>query len=263
MQLSPLTVDRYIYHARATVHNYVRFCYFLHTRPLTVGNSRIVAVERVQREVGTRPSFLPSCLPSALALATSSDHPFLFFFLLYSWLLSSRLDLSSKGSHNMPASRGKLSLRSNGRRRSGTTSTRHQASSRRLPVSVSSRLAASRSSASVSRTPRPSNRVHSVTTPQPSTYVIGDSELPPSGLSQEHRPRNFQSEPDDDSLNEIIMSVDLGQKDMVGCCYYVARDEKMYFMEDVQSGGVAAVDARKYRCLKHTFQAYQRSESVY
>ena len=41
------------------------------------------------------------------------------------------------------------------------------------------------------------------------------------------------------------MAVDLKENGMVGCCYYVTRDEKLYFMEDVKFGGVDVVDARE------------------
>lgn len=59
-------------------------------------------------------------------------------------------------------------------------------------------------------------------------------------LSQEHC---TDSDLDDDTLNEIIMAVDLGTKGSVGCSYYVARDEAMYFMEDVKLGDIDIVDA--------------------
>jgi DNA mismatch repair protein MSH5 len=38
------------------------------------------------------------------------------------------------------------------------------------------------------------------------------------------------------------MAVDLKEKGTVGCCYYVAREEKMYFMEEVKLGGIDVVD---------------------
>jgi DNA mismatch repair protein MSH5 len=47
----------------------------------------------------------------------------------------------------------------------------------------------------------------------------------------------------DDTLNEIIMAVDLSPGATIGCCYYVARDEKMFFMEDIQMSDVDVVDA--------------------
>jgi DNA mismatch repair protein MSH5 len=50
----------------------------------------------------------------------------------------------------------------------------------------------------------------------------------------------------DDSLNEVIMAVDFRGHNTVGCCYYVARDEKIYFMEDVKLGGFDVVDTRTF-----------------
>jgi DNA mismatch repair protein MSH5 len=47
----------------------------------------------------------------------------------------------------------------------------------------------------------------------------------------------------DDTFNEIIMAVDITPRGMVGCCYYVAKDERLFFMEDIQFGDVDVVDA--------------------
>ncbi|KAL9071237.1 MAG: hypothetical protein Q9157_005541 [Trypethelium eluteriae] len=52
-------------------------------------------------------------------------------------------------------------------------------------------------------------------------------------------------DPDADALNEVVMAVDMRGRGDVGCCYYVARDEKLYFMEDVKLGGLDVVDALK------------------
>ena len=49
---------------------------------------------------------------------------------------------------------------------------------------------------------------------------------------------------DNDSLNEIVMAVDLRDRGTVGCCYYIAREEKLYLMEDVKSGGIEVIDTR-------------------
>lgn len=56
-----------------------------------------------------------------------------------------------------------------------------------------------------------------------------------------------QDEADDDAdaLNEVILAVDLRERGTVGCAYYVARDEKLYFMEDARLGGVETIEARK------------------
>ena len=74
-------------------------------------------------------------------------------------------------------------------------------------------------------------------TPQPSN---SESSMLPHVLSQEHHP---ELDPDDDTLNEVVMAVDLGSKGTVGCSYYVARDEKIYLMEDVKLGDATIVDS--------------------
>jgi DNA mismatch repair protein MSH5 len=46
-------------------------------------------------------------------------------------------------------------------------------------------------------------------------------------------------------LSEVIMAVNLTERGTVGCAYYVAREEKLHFMEDVQMGGPDIIDACK------------------
>jgi DNA mismatch repair protein MSH5 len=45
---------------------------------------------------------------------------------------------------------------------------------------------------------------------------------------------------------EIVMAVALEGRGTVGCCYYVAREETLYFMEDVRFGSVDVVDVCKF-----------------
>lgn len=47
-----------------------------------------------------------------------------------------------------------------------------------------------------------------------------------------------------DALSEVIMAIDLTDRGAIGCAYYVARTETLYFMEDVQMGDIEMVDAR-------------------
>lgn len=47
----------------------------------------------------------------------------------------------------------------------------------------------------------------------------------------------------DDSLDQVIMAVDMRDKGTVGCCYYVAREEKLYMMDDTTYGGIDVIDA--------------------
>ncbi|KAL9092316.1 MAG: hypothetical protein Q9165_004490 [Trypethelium subeluteriae] len=62
--------------------------------------------------------------------------------------------------------------------------------------------------------------------------------------TEEYQTNAGEVDPDADVLNEVVMAVDVRDRGDVGCCYYVARDEKLYFMEDVKLGGVDVVDAR-------------------
>lgn len=48
----------------------------------------------------------------------------------------------------------------------------------------------------------------------------------------------------DDSLDQVIMAVDMRDKGTVGCCYYVAKEEKLYLMDDVKYCGIEVIDAR-------------------
>lgn len=52
-------------------------------------------------------------------------------------------------------------------------------------------------------------------------------------------------EDDLDSFNEVIMAVDMKSRGEIGCTYYVAREETLYFMEEVKSGSVDIVDGCK------------------
>jgi DNA mismatch repair protein MSH5 len=46
-----------------------------------------------------------------------------------------------------------------------------------------------------------------------------------------------------DHLNEVIMAIELRDRGTVGCCYYVAMEEKLYLMEDAKHGGSEVVKA--------------------
>ncbi|KAL8902299.1 MAG: hypothetical protein Q9192_000035 [Flavoplaca navasiana] len=67
-----------------------------------------------------------------------------------------------------------------------------------------------------------------------------------------HSRIDFAPEPDtdinereeDDSLNEVVMAIDLRDRGTVGCAYYIAREEKLYMMHDISSGGIETVELR-------------------
>lgn len=60
---------------------------------------------------------------------------------------------------------------------------------------------------------------------------------------------------DADSLDEVIMCVDMRDRGTVGCCYYVARNQKLFVMADVTYGGIEVVDT----CSLHIVSIFVQS----
>lgn len=60
-------------------------------------------------------------------------------------------------------------------------------------------------------------------------------------------------------LSEVIMAVNLTDRGAIGCAYYVAQTETLYFMEDVQMGDVDMVDSCEFARTfgRHTNKANQ------
>ncbi|KAI4269650.1 MAG: hypothetical protein LQ337_007146 [Flavoplaca oasis] len=56
------------------------------------------------------------------------------------------------------------------------------------------------------------------------------------------RDTDINEREEDDSLNEVVMAIDLRDRGTVGCAYYVAREEKLYMMQDISSGGIETVE---------------------
>ncbi|KAF2088890.1 hypothetical protein K490DRAFT_64102 [Saccharata proteae CBS 121410] len=54
-----------------------------------------------------------------------------------------------------------------------------------------------------------------------------------------------EEDADLDALNEVVMAIDLRDRGTVGCAYYVAREEKLHFMEDSRLGGLEMIDSLK------------------
>ncbi|KAI9820000.1 MAG: MutS protein msh5 [Pycnora praestabilis] len=79
--------------------------------------------------------------------------------------------------------------------------------------------------------------------------------LPPSSRQSSAAPslagdapendREIEDREENDNLNEIIMGIDMRDRGTVGCCYYVAREEKLYLMEDVAFGGLEVINMLK------------------
>ena len=63
----------------------------------------------------------------------------------------------------------------------------------------------------------------------------------PGAQRQTEEPLGLQDEAEDD-LCQVVMAVDVRERETVGCCYYVAEKEKLYVLEDIVSGGLEVVE---------------------
>lgn len=58
----------------------------------------------------------------------------------------------------------------------------------------------------------------------------------PTAAIQSKISNSTQDDAEEDVLEEIVMALEMHDKGTIGCSYYVARDETLYFMEDIQMG---------------------------
>ncbi|KAK2795607.1 hypothetical protein FQN50_009713 [Emmonsiellopsis sp. PD_5] len=53
---------------------------------------------------------------------------------------------------------------------------------------------------------------------------------------------NQEQEGENEDLCQVIMAIDMKERGTVGCCYYVAEEERLYILEDITSGGFEAIE---------------------
>lgn len=76
--------------------------------------------------------------------------------------------------------------------------------------------------------------------PWHASIVVPEAEiLPENDIDIEQRE-------DEDMLNEVIMAIDVRDRGNVGCCYYVARNQQIAILSDVQGGGLGIVENCKF-----------------
>lgn len=129
----------------------------------------------------------------------------------------------------------KVAFRPKNSRSSASSSSNRRGKTRRATASTSTSRRSSVHSASTTHAGLSRPRVQIYRGP----FLDDTSTETPSEVNQ-------QADENDDLLNEVIMAVDLTSRGTVGCCYYVAREEKLYFMEDMQFGNADVVDSCKY-----------------
>ena len=76
---------------------------------------------------------------------------------------------------------------------------------------------------------------------QPLNEEVGSTSQRP--LSQQDEQSHVVDEDDtDEMLDNVIMAVDMKERGTVGCAYYVAREERLFCMEDMVHGGRDVVE---------------------
>jgi hypothetical protein len=114
------------------------------------------------------------------------------------------------------------------------------ATSRNSPFRAQRQPSVTPSTASRLTNPGPFNNSR-----QPSSAPSAVYRQPPASVTPSQPRDNFDGNVRDESLDEIVMAVDMKPRGTVGCAYYVAAQEKLYFMEDIELGGPDVIEARK------------------
>ncbi|KAH7388768.1 muts domain V-domain-containing protein [Pyrenochaeta sp. MPI-SDFR-AT-0127] len=134
----------------------------------------------------------------------------------------------------------KLPFRHSSNARSTASSHRNRSGNGRR----TSRSASSSRHSSTSALEKCPSRSHVWTQQDPSPLISSNdtsSERPSVSLG--HEVVDGGDEHIDDTLHEVIMAVDMTPRGIVGCCYYLAREEKLYFMEDIEFGDIEIIDS--------------------
>lgn len=137
------------------------------------------------------------------------------------------------------------------RRRVSSASSNHQPSYR----GQSSRFRSS--SSRTSSVPQDGNRSSSMHHPPPkqrisikseSSHVAAPSSMildEATSLQDLEDESDVQGREECDSMNEIVMAVELKERGTIGCAYYVAREEKLCMMADISMAGLDMIDTLK------------------
>lgn len=122
-----------------------------------------------------------------------------------------------------------------------TSSNRHRSSSvvRFSPIHSSGRNAEQ----SVSRIPRNYREGSTAKSMRAAAVLRSDVD----DVSEHHADADENGE--DDSIQEVVMAVDMRDRGTIGCCYYVAAKETLYLMADIKAAGLEVIDLRTWTDL--------------
>ena len=97
-----------------------------------------------------------------------------------------------------------------------------------------------------SNTERPKKRrTHPESSPTKRPQALPTSDIARDEAHQQPQ-RVVDELEEDDSLNEVMMAIDMRDRDTIGCSYYAAREEKLYVLSDIKYGGLDIIDTRKF-----------------
>jgi enterochelin esterase-like enzyme len=123
------------------------------------------------------------------------------------------------------------------------SSTTGNARSRQSPLS-------SRSSHHSSNNAQPSSHWQSHSSQRRTTINPGasieTSATPRSVTPASHAPNHIDRGNTEELLDHVIVAVDIKEMGIVGCAYYVAREEILFCMEDLPRGGVESIELRMW-----------------
>ncbi|KAJ9303252.1 hypothetical protein DTO271G3_626 [Paecilomyces variotii] len=110
-------------------------------------------------------------------------------------------------------------------------------------------------------TPRVSRpRSNIVTGPQTHSTILR-SRTTSEGDDNERARENIEQEFDED-LDRVVMAVDIRDKGTVGCCYYVAREEKIYLFSDAHVADMTIIETIKLEVKPTVLLASTRADQL-
>ncbi|RAL65195.1 hypothetical protein DID88_001301 [Monilinia fructigena] len=93
----------------------------------------------------------------------------------------------------------------------------------------------------------PSNRIliRSASSHAVALSSVQDMDDAANNLEAEENDSDIQEREYCDSMNEIVMAIELKERGTIGCAYYIAREEKLCMMADISMAGLDIIDTLK------------------
>ncbi|ESZ91643.1 DNA mismatch repair protein Msh6 [Sclerotinia borealis F-4128] len=83
-----------------------------------------------------------------------------------------------------------------------------------------------------------------------------------NNLEAEENESDIREREDWDSMNEIVMAIEFKERGIVGCAYYIAREEKLCMMADISKAGLDTIDTLKIHVEPTVILISTRCEEV-